>query len=104
MAVERSRMARRFGLGLVAAGALALGGCAVVPVGPYYDVGAPVAVPATAYYGGAPYAYSAPYGYAYSAPYARPYVGPSISLGFWGGFGGGGHRHGHGHRGGGFRR
>jgi hypothetical protein len=65
---------------------LALGGCVVAPVGPY-EVGNPTVYSADGVaYGGGPY-YSAPYGY---YPYAAPYYwGPSLSLGFYGGWGGG---------------
>lgn len=90
MAVEcSSSWARRAALALTAGGLLALGGCVVAPVDPYYDIGAPVVYSGSAYapYYGSPY-YGPTY---YSAPYYRPYLAPSVSLGFYGSFGGGRH-------------
>ena len=80
MAVQcSSRTARRLGLGAAAAALALLGGCVVAPVEPY-QVGDPVAYPATVsgdvYYGGTGY-----YGY--------PYYGvPSLSFGVYQGWGG----------------
>ncbi|MFT4195701.1 hypothetical protein [Ottowia sp.] len=81
MAVQcSSRTARPWGLGVAAVALALLGGCVAVPVEPY-QVGDPVAYPATVYGDG----YYAPGYSTYAAPY---YYGPPLSVGVYGWSGG----------------
>lgn len=88
-------LARRLPLGAGALTLALLGGCVVAPIGAY-DVGDPVAYPAYSAYP----AYPVYGGYPVYGPSPWYWGAPTVSLGFYGRFGGGrGHRHWEGHRG-----